>query len=58
MATAGVAQVTIIGGDYKQYQVLADPQKMMHYGVSLNELEETCRGISLNSQGSVSTIWK
>jgi CzcA family heavy metal efflux pump len=53
LATAGVAQVTIIGGDFKQYQVLADPQRMMHYGVSLNELEETCRGISLNSQGSV-----
>jgi CzcA family heavy metal efflux pump len=53
LATAGVAQVTIIGGDFKQYQVLADPQRMMHYGVSLKELEETCRGISLNSQGSV-----
>ncbi|MBE0662772.1 MAG: efflux RND transporter permease subunit [Bacteroidales bacterium] len=53
LATSGVAQVTIIGGDYKQYQVLADPHRMMHYGVSLIELEETCRGISLNSQGSV-----
>jgi CzcA family heavy metal efflux pump len=53
LATSGVAQVTIIGGDYKQYQVLADPHRMMHYGVSLKELEETCRGISLNSQGSV-----
>jgi CzcA family heavy metal efflux pump len=53
MATTGVAQVTIIGGDYKQYQVLADPQRMMHYGVSLHELEEVCRGMSHNSQGSV-----
>jgi CzcA family heavy metal efflux pump len=53
LATAGVAQVTIIGGDFKQYQVLADPQRMMHYGVSLEDLEGTCRGISLNSQGSV-----
>ncbi|TVQ06938.1 MAG: efflux RND transporter permease subunit [Bacteroidetes bacterium] len=53
MATPGVAQVTIIGGDYKQYQVLADPQRMMHYGVSMSELEAVCRGISQNSQGSV-----
>ncbi len=53
MATPGVAQVTIIGGDYKQYQVLADPQRMMHFGVGLKELEEACRGISGNSQGSV-----
>ena len=53
MATPGVAQVTIIGGDYKQYQVLADPQKMKHFGVSMKELEETCRGISQNTQGSV-----
>ncbi len=53
MATPGVAQVTIIGGDYKQYQVLADPQRMMHYGVSMGELEAVCRGISQNSQGSV-----
>jgi Cu/Ag efflux pump CusA len=28
LATGGVSQVTIIGGDYKQYKVLADPQKM------------------------------
>ena len=53
LATPGVAQVTIIGGDYKQYQVLADPVKMMHYAVSMRELKEACRGISLNSQGSV-----
>ncbi len=53
MATPGVAQVTIIGGDYKQYQVLADPQRMRHYGVSMSELEAVCRGISQNSQGSV-----
>jgi CzcA family heavy metal efflux pump len=53
MATPGVAQVTIIGGDYKQYQVLADPQRLMHFGVSMQELAESCRGASLNSQGGV-----
>lgn len=39
LATGGVSQVTIIGGDYKQYQILADPQKMNAYGVSMQELE-------------------
>jgi CzcA family heavy metal efflux pump len=53
LATPGVAQVTIIGGDYKQYQVLADPHLMKHFGVSMAELEVACRGISNNSQGSV-----
>ncbi|RIH66045.1 efflux RND transporter permease subunit [Mariniphaga sediminis] len=53
LATGGVSQVTIIGGDYKQYKVLADPQKMKYYGVSLNELAETCAGISQNSTGGV-----
>jgi len=53
LATGGVSQVTIIGGDYKQYQVLADPQKMKYYDVSMEELAEVCGGISDNSAGSV-----
>jgi CzcA family heavy metal efflux pump len=53
LATGGVSQVTIIGGDYKQYQVLADPQKMKYYEVSLEELANVCEGISENSSGSV-----
>lgn len=52
LATNGVSQVTIIGGDFKQYQVLADPVKMMSYGVSMDELATVCRNISGNSTGS------
>lgn len=52
LATGGVSQVTIIGGDYKQYQVLANPQKMQYYNVSLAELAEVCSTISENSTGS------
>ena len=51
LATGGVSQVTIIGGDYKQYQVLADPYKMKHYNVSMSELAEVCKNISQNSSG-------
>jgi CzcA family heavy metal efflux pump len=53
LATGGVSQVTIIGGDYKQYQILADPQKMNIYGVTLNKLEEIGRTFSTNSAGGV-----
>lgn len=53
LATGGVSQVTIIGGDYKQYQVLANPQKMNFYKVSMAELAEICKGISQNSTGGV-----
>lgn len=53
LATGGVSQVTIIGGDYRQYQVLVNPQKMSYYNISLSELSETCQGISQNSTGGV-----
>ncbi|HBH84439.1 MAG: multidrug transporter AcrB [Bacteroidetes bacterium GWE2_41_25] len=53
LATGGVSQVTIIGGDYKQYQVLANSQKMKFYHVSMTELADVCKGISQNSTGGV-----
>ena len=53
LATGGVSQVTIIGGDFKQYQVLADPFKMSYFQVSMGELATVCQGISQNSTGSV-----
>ena len=34
----GVADVIVLGGDYKQYQVLANPEKLSYYGVSITEL--------------------
>ena len=53
LATGGVSQVTIIGGDYKQYQILAEPQKMDIYGVTMNELEQIGKTFSTNSSGGV-----
>jgi len=53
LATGGVSQVTIIGGDYKQYQILADPIRMKAYGVTMNELETVGRTLSSNSSGGV-----
>ena len=48
LATGGVSNVTIIGGDYKQYQVLADPVKMEMYGVAMGELESAVAAMSVN----------
>ncbi|MDL2223447.1 CusA/CzcA family heavy metal efflux RND transporter [Bacteroidales bacterium OttesenSCG-928-M11] len=53
MATGGVSQVTIIGGDYKQYQVIVNPQLMKYYGVTMDEVSSVCQGVSSNSSGGV-----
>ena len=53
LSTNGVSNVTIIGGDYKQYQVLADPSRMMFFNVSLDELISACQSVSGNSAGGV-----
>lgn len=53
LATGGVSQVTIIGGDFKQYQVLADVDKMSLYGVTMNELEVAVASMSNNTAGGV-----
>ena len=38
LSTGGVAQVAVLGGDIKEYQVLIHPAKMKHYGVTLGEV--------------------
>ncbi|HLN56278.1 MAG TPA: efflux RND transporter permease subunit [Bacteroidales bacterium] len=53
LSVSGVAQVTVMGGDQKEYQVLADPYKMSFHGVSLSELLETCGGMNVNTAGGV-----
>ena len=51
LATGGVAQVVVMGGEYKQYQILASPQKMNYYNVSLNELLTASEQANGNSSG-------
>lgn len=53
LATGGVSQVTVIGGDEKQYQILADPQRMERYGVTMADLESVGRSLSVNAEGGV-----
>lgn len=51
LATGGVAQVIVIGGEYKQYQILASPQKMDAFNVSLSDLVKACEEANGNSSG-------
>ena len=51
MATGGVSQVIVIGGEYKQYQILASPQKMKYYNITLNELLKASEESNLNASG-------
>ncbi|MCQ2307729.1 MAG: efflux RND transporter permease subunit [Bacteroidales bacterium] len=53
LATGGVSQVTIIGGDLKQYQIIADPVRMNAYGVTMDDLEAVGKTLSVNSVGGV-----
>jgi CzcA family heavy metal efflux pump len=53
LSTGGVAQVAVIGGDIKEYQILLDPARMKHYGVGLNEVLDICRNMNRNANGGV-----
>ena len=47
----GIANVIVIGGDYKQYQVLAHPEKLKYYGLSLSQLLEKVQQSNVNAPG-------
>ena len=47
----GVSQVIPIGGGVKQYQILASPEKMAAYGITLDEVIEAARNSQVNTAG-------
>ena len=53
LSTGGVAQVAVLGGDTKEYQIELDPERMRHYGVTLDEVMNVTRGMNLNANGGV-----
>ncbi len=53
LSTGGVAQVAVLGGDIKEYQILIHPDRMRHYGVSLSEVMAATRGMNQNTSGGV-----
>ena len=53
LSTGGVAQVAVLGGDIKEYQIQLDPERMRHYGVTLGQVLSATRGMNLNANGGV-----
>ena len=53
LSLGGVAQVTVIGGDIKEYQIKLSPERMKHYDVSLQEVISATESMNRNSTGGV-----
>ena len=53
LSLGGVAQVTVLGGDIKEYQILLSPEKMRHYDISLQEVMAAAGDMNRNSAGGV-----
>lgn len=53
LSLGGVSQVSVIGGDDLEYQILLNPDKMRHYGVSLSEVAEATENMNANVSGGI-----
>ncbi len=53
LSVSGVAQVVVMGGLPRQYQILANPFKMRYYNVSLDELKDVATNTNSNASGGL-----
>ncbi len=53
LSVGGVSQVSVIGGDIREYQISIDPDRMRHFDVSLNEVMESLSNVNNNAAGGV-----
>ncbi len=51
LAIPGVSQVTTIGGDLKQYQILVSSEKMQAKGLTVEDLKHSLSEIGINTSG-------
>ncbi len=51
LSIGGVSQVSVIGGDEQEYQILLSPEKMRHFGVSLSDVAEATENMNVNTSG-------
>ena len=51
MSIPGVAQITVIGGEVRQFQVQPNTARMSDLSISLDQLESALRGFSANTSG-------
>lgn len=52
MASGGVAQVAVLGGDIREYQIQLSPERMKHFGVGLNEVINAVGNMNRNVAGN------
>ncbi len=51
LAVPGISQVIAYGGDVRQYQVLVDPDRLVAFDVSLQEVAEATEAANVNAAG-------
>lgn len=53
LSIGGVSQISVIGGEELEYQILLSPEKMRHYGVSLSDVADATENLNMNSSGGI-----
>ena len=53
LATGGVAQVSVLGGEIKEYQILLHPERMRHYSISLSDIYDAVDDMNRNRAGGI-----
>ena len=53
LSTGGVAQVAVIGGDIKEYQILLNPSRMKYYNISMDEVLPVIENMNQNATGGI-----
>lgn len=53
LSIGGVSQVSVLGGDVKEYQIQMNPDKMKHFDVTLDEVVAATESINDNASGGI-----
>ncbi|KAA6331764.1 Cobalt-zinc-cadmium resistance protein CzcA [termite gut metagenome] len=53
LSMGGVAQIAVLGGEIKEYQILLHPEKMKYYHIGLDEVLNVVREMNNNAAGGI-----
>lgn len=53
LSIGGVSQISVIGGDIKDYQILISPERMKRHDISLGEVMDAVSTLNSNASGGV-----